>query len=175
MTTILEPKYTNGVALTITLASLASTTADPPVGRESTIVDNSSTRFLDAILSGQITTGTSPTASKQIVVCVWGITYNGTNTRPPAGVAATGDAALTPAFAGCIGVPGLIMPAIVIPTTNTSDKAYAFAGISVRRALRLDTLPYKWGAFVYHSTGQNLNATGGNHFLEYTGLQVENV
>ena len=59
--------YAASSALTITLASLASDTAIL-VGRESTAWDNSSNKYLDLLLGGKITTGTSPTAARAIEV-----------------------------------------------------------------------------------------------------------
>lgn len=169
MATTFQPLLANGTAITITLASLATTTADPPVGREATAIDNSSNLYEDALLFGQITTGTSPTASKQIVVCVAGIGYDGTTLYYPGGITGS-DAGLTPTFAGVIGPPGLIVPIAVIPTNSTSNVGYKFGPLSVANALGLRTLPRKWTVFLYHNTGVNLHATSGNHYIYYQGL-----
>lgn len=174
MSTTFKPVYTNAVAMTITLANLSSTTSDPPPGRESTVVDNSSNLYIDALLSGQITTGTSPTASKQIVVAVYGTTYDGTNTYYPAG--ATGsDANLTPTAAGLVGPPGFLVPAVVIPTNSTTNVKYKFGPVSVAQVLGLQTLPIKWGVFVWHNTGVALENTGGDQFIYYQGVQLQGV
>ena len=57
--------YNADAALTFTLASLASS-ASLVAGRESTAVDNGTTLAVDYLVSGKITTGTSPTANKTI-------------------------------------------------------------------------------------------------------------
>lgn len=174
MTTTFKPAYTNATAITITLASLASTTSDPPPGRESAVVDNSSNLYLDALVSGQITTGTSPTATKQIIVCFYGTTYDGSTTYYPGGVTGS-DANLTPTFAGAQQTTGIIVPAVTIPTNNSSNVNYKFGPLSVCGVLGLQTLPIKWGVFVFHNTGVALNATGGNHFIYYQGVQTQGV
>lgn len=174
-TTTFKPSYTNASALTITLASLASTTADPPVGRESAAVDNTSTLALDFLISGQITTGTLPTASKQITVCFAAMAYDGTNSYWPAGITGS-DAGLTPTFAGAAtGIPGLIIPALIIPTNNSSNVNYKFTGLSLCRTLGLPVPPLKWSVFVFHNTGVNLNSTGGNHFIYATPINSQGV
>jgi hypothetical protein len=56
----------------------------------------------------------------------------------------------------------------VMPTNNTSDRAYHFAGVSLRNAFG-GCLPSKVVLFVVHNTAVNLNATAGNHEFSYYG------
>jgi len=165
---ILKPNsYPSSTALTITLASLASTVVDPPAGRESNEVTQSSDLANDVLLHGQITTGTSPTSGKVIQIFVYGTGYDGSTRVRPAG--ATGaDANLTPASFW----KDVWFPLVQINTDGTSNKAYTFAGISLLRAFGGLYLPERWGIFVYHSTAVALNATSGNHFIHYTPIQT---
>ena len=55
--------YDTAADVTITLASLATDT-NLLTGRKSTAVDNSSNKYLDYLISGKITTGTSPFTGK---------------------------------------------------------------------------------------------------------------
>jgi hypothetical protein len=55
-----------------------------------------------------------------------------------------------------------------MPTNNTSDRAYHFAGVSLRNAFG-GCLPSKVVLFVVHNTAVNLNATAGNHEFSYYG------
>ena len=64
--------YASSVDLTITLASLASDT-NLLAGRESDVVDNSSNLYLDYLLSGKVTTGTSPTSARSIEVWAYAL------------------------------------------------------------------------------------------------------
>lgn len=159
-------KYANSAAITIGLASLASTTADPPAGRESTEVDNSSDKFLGVHLDGKITTGTSPTNGKRI--CLWGyaVAFDGTNYRRPSGITGA-DGNRTPS----IGFKTAMRLLHSIDTDNTSNKEYAFTGIEFPFAF----MPIRWGIFVHHDTAVALNATAGNQEIRYTGFKMTTV
>lgn len=163
----LKPLYGSPATITISPASLA-TSSSRVAGRESTAVDNSSNRYADALVSGKVTTGTSPTGG-QIDVWVYGQhddtptymdvldgtdsaeTFNDENSRNSA----------------------MKLAAVVVPDT-TSDQTYWIAPFSVA-ALFGGVLPKRWGLFIAHSTGVNLNATAGNHEFKYTGVNPESV
>lgn len=149
--------YPAAADLTITLASLA-TDATKLTGRESTAVDNTTNLYLDYLLSGKITTGTTPTAAKTIEV--WVIpSWDGTNWPD---VFDGTDSAETITSADIKPFTGRL--AASMPTNNTSDRSYHFAGVSVA-ALFGGVVPPKFSVFVTHDTGVNLNATGSNHKL----------
>lgn len=148
---------------TITLASLASD-ASLVAGRAGTAIDNTTEDAMDAVLGGFITTGTSPTASRQIEVWVYG-SYDGTTYS---GDATGTDANLTPSSKMTLKL------AQVIPTDATSDKKYSFCAGSVA-ALFGGVMPRKWGVFVVHNTGVALNATAGNHEIKHTPVKYESV
>lgn len=159
--------YPNSGALTISLASLASTTADPPVGRESTEALQSTDLGLDVLLDGIITTGTSPTAARRIRVWAWGGGWDGSTARRPAG--ATGsDAGLTPMSHWA----DVFRPLIIINTSATSNVGYTFAGVSLLAAFGGLMLPPRWGIFVDHNTGVALNSSAGNHAIRYTVVKA---
>ena len=172
MATVLTTTYdstSSSNAITITLASLA-TSATFVAGRESTVVDNTSNNFIDAIVSGQVTVGTSPTTAKQIVVYVYAPlkVASGTFTYPLATTTAltASDAAAT--FE--IDQLNQLRFAAAANVIATSDRAYSFAPFSVA-ALFGGVLPLKWGLYVAHNTAVNLNATAGNHWFHYTGIK----
>lgn len=156
-----SPLYGTPTAATITIASLASDTS-LVAGRESTAVDQSSTLdAIDVIVGGKITTGTSPTASRQIEIWAYAC-YDGTEFT---GSATGSDANLTPDAKSSMRLLE------VIPTDGTSNKAYKWGGISLFQAF--GNLPVKFGFFVVHNTGVALHATGGNHELYYTTIKYE--
>jgi hypothetical protein len=146
---------------TITIASLA-TDASIVAGREGTAINNATEDAMDAVLGGFITTGTTPTASKQIEVWIYA-SYDGTSYS---GGATGSDANLTPQ------AKSLLKLGQVIPTTNTSNQKYTFCIGSVA-ALFGGVMPPKWGVFVVHNTGANLHATGGNHEIKHTPVKYE--
>lgn len=154
--------YGASSALTITLASLA-TDANLLTGRESTAVDNTANLYLDYLLAGKITVGTSPTTAKEIRVYVAGLmedaTYpdvlDGTDSAETISGVGTRDSALK--------------LAAVIPTIATSDLTYYFGPISIA-SLFGGVTPKKFVVFVTHNTAVNLNSTGSNHAIHITPI-----
>jgi hypothetical protein len=159
--TTATPVYGSATAMTMTLASLASSTSD--AGRESTAVDNKDTDdAIDCLVGGKVTTGTSPVATRQIEVWLYG-SYNDTDFS---GGASGTDAALTPDF------KGLLRLLVIIPTSATSDKAYRWGPYSVAQAFG-GTMPVRWGVWITQNTNVNLNATAGNHEVVYIPVKYE--
>lgn len=160
--TTATPVYGTKVTHTITLASLA-TDASLLAGREGTAIDQKDTDdAVDAIVGGKITTGTSPTASRQIEVWAY---------------ASYDDSTFNDAITGTDSARTLVTKSLlrlltVIPTNDTSDRAYTFGPFSIAQAFG-GILPVQWGIFVTHNTGVNLNATGGNHEIEHYPVKFE--
>jgi len=154
--------YASSAAVTCTLASLASDT-NLLAGRESAEIDNTTNKYLDYILGGKFTTGTSPTASRNyevwLIPLVEDATYpdvfDGTDSNE---TATTRD--MLAAYGVCV---------TNILTTNTSDRTYWWGGVSARRSFG-GTLPKKFTTFHVHNTGVNSNSTAGNHAVYHTGV-----
>jgi hypothetical protein len=147
--------YGTASDLTITLASLASDT-NLLTGRESATIDNTSTLALDYLVSGKITAGTSPTASRQIEVWAVG-SWDGTNW--PDVFDGTESAETITSADIKTSVCRLVA---AMSTASTSDRVYHFGPVSIAAAFG-GVLPPKVVLFVTHSTGVGLNATTGNH------------
>jgi hypothetical protein len=141
--------------LTITLASLGSDT-NLLTGRESATIDNSSNLYLDYLISGKITAGTSPTAARSIEVWAVG-SWDGTNWPD---VFDGTESAETITSADIKASVCRFVAAMA--TANTSDRTYHFGPVSLAAAFG-GTLPPKIVLFITHSTGVNLNSTAGNH------------
>jgi len=157
-------EYAASSVLTITLASLA-TDSSLLTGVESDAVDNSSNKYLDYLISGKITTGTSPTTAKQIEVHVIGLMEDSTY---PDVFDGTGSAE-TISSAGTKNA--ICRTVAVISTVNTSDKTYWFGPTSVAACFG-GSLPKKFVVFVTHNTAVNLNSTSGNHAIYITPVYV---
>ena len=140
---------------TITLASLASDT-NLLAGRESAEIVNTSTLALDYLVSGKVTAGTSPTASRQIEVWVVG-SWDGTNW--PDVFDGTESAETITSSDIKAAVCRLVS---AMATASTSDRAYHFGPVSIA-SLFGGVVPPKFVVFVVHNTGVNLNSTAGNH------------
>ena len=143
---------------TITLASLASDT-NLVAGREGTAVSHEDAE-IDSLVGGKVTTGTSPTASRQIEVWAYG-SYDGTSYS---GGASGSDANLTPQE------KTLLRLLTIIPTVNTSNQPYTWGPFSMAQAFG-GSLPRKTGVFIVHNTGVNLNSTAGNHEVKRTPIK----
>jgi len=151
----LKLSYPAASDLTITLASLGSDT-NLLTGRESATIDNSTNLYLDYLISGKITAGTSPTASRSIEV--WAIgSWDGTNWPD---VFDGTESAETITSADIKASVCRFVAAMA--TANTSDRTYHFGPVSLAAAFG-GTLPPKFVLFVTHSTGVALNSTAGNH------------
>ncbi len=151
----LKLSYPAASDLTITLASLASDT-NLLTGRESATIDNSTNLYLDILISGKITAGTSPTAARSIEVWAVG-SWDGTNWPD---VFDGTESAETITSADIKASVTRYLAAMA--TANTSDRTYHFGPVSLASAFG-GTLPPKVVLFITHSTGQNLNSTAGNH------------
>lgn len=150
-----KANYPSASDVTITLASLASDT-NLLTGRESTAVDNSSNLYLDYLVSGKITTGTSPTTARSIQV--WAIgSWDGTNW--PDVFDGTDSAETITSANHKNSVCRFIAE---MATDATSDRTYHFGPVSLASAFG-GVLPVKVVFFVTHNTAVNLNSTAGNH------------
>jgi hypothetical protein len=158
---VITPQYGAKVTLAMTLAALASDTA-LVAGRSSAAVDNKDTDLaIDALVGGQVMTGTGPTAARQIEIWAYG-SYDDTNFS---GGSTGTDAALTP------DEKSLMMLLCVIPTVNTANKAYRWGPFSIAQAFG-GIVPVQWGIYIVHNTGVALNATGTNHEVEYIPVKL---
>lgn len=153
--------YGSSAALTITLASLA-TSATHLTGRESTAVVNTTNLYLDYLLAGKITlSSTTPTAG-QIQVWVYGQqedtpTYPDGITGIDAGISLTSENVRNSA----------LRLAAVLATGAFASRTHWIHPLSIRNLFG-GIVPKRWGVFVTHNTVQNLHTTAGNHALWHT-------
>lgn len=142
---------TQNQALTITLVSLASAAA-----RQSTVVDSTANKPLDALVSGKITTGATSVAAPFLVnVYVFATTDGSTYTEN----AGASDAAIT------LVVPTnlILLGQINAPSVTT---AYYGGPWSVASAFG-GSMPEKWGIVVENQTGRVFDATTGHYAFQY--------
>lgn len=144
-----------------------ATSATFVAGVETNEIDNTANLFVDALLQGYFTVGTTPTINTNIIVYVWG-SDTSLGTTPLDTLDGTASAE-TITSAG-LGRGFLKRAAVIEVDATTSDLDYAFGPVSVA-ALFDGRMPRFWGVFVAHNTGVNLHATAGNHVLQYTGIK----
>jgi hypothetical protein len=151
---------TNGQTITITVASLTNNSA-----RQSTIVDNSTNVYLDALVQLKIKSAASSTsATGYINVYAIGTVDGGTTYTENAGASDTGITLTSPTNAILIGRLNVVANATTYYSTPMSVAA-AFGGV----------LPDHWGIIVENKTGGTLDSTGGNHTVKYQGVYAQTV
>jgi hypothetical protein len=147
---------TNNQTITITIASLGSTSA-----RESTVIDNTSNLFMDVKVQVKVKTnaaGTSATGAVNIFAYATadnGTTYSGGATGSDAAYTNNKDALI---YLGSL-------PTVANATTYVSmfnlSRAFGYGGI-----------PAKWGIVLDNQSGAALDATGGSHSAVYQGINA---
>ena len=161
--------YAANATITIDLANLGSS-ATFVAGRESSQIDNTTNKYIDALVSGKISVGTSPTANTTIAVYVWGADTSLATTAID--VLDGTDSAETLTNTGILNALKL-GAAISVPAT-TSDVQYEVLPFSVA-SLFGGVMPKFWGLYVAHNTGVNLRNTAVNtNSLEYVGIKYDN-
>lgn len=161
--TTYTPAYQAAVTLTCTLASLA-TSVGAVAGRESTAQDNKDTDdAVDALVGGKVTVGTTPTVNTQIEIWAYG-SYDDVSFS---GGASGSDAALTPSD------KSLMKLLCVIPSVAaTSNVTHTWGPFSIAQAFG-GMVPPRWGIWISHNTGVNLNSTAGNHEIKAIPVKME--
>ena len=162
MASTIQPVFGTKTAVTITLASLASSAAG--VGRQSTMVDNSTLLWGRLLVSVSIKLGTSPTASKAIYI--YGIRSDKNTTSIRDDGAGASDAAWTRTNADYLYRPNTRIPSIFF--IGAAATGAVFSGV-----FEFEDPGQEWGIGVVHDTGVNLDATGGNHVVTYTGFNPQ--
>lgn len=137
---------------TITVGTLASSTAG--VGRQSTLIDNTTNLYAGAIVAAQITAGSVTTANQLISLYLIRSDNGGGPIADDA--AGASDAAWTQQNAPLLGN-------ILVPAVGTAVQYKA-----VFDTAGLGHLGPKWGIGVVQSTGNNLHTTLGSHSITYT-------
>jgi hypothetical protein len=160
--------YSSNTTITMDLANLGSSTTFV-AGRESSQIDNTTNKYMDALVSGFVSVGTTPTANKTIAIYVWGSDVSLATTAIDT-LDGT-DSAETLANVGVLGALRL-GAAVSVPVT-TSDFAYPVLPFSVA-ALFGGVMPKFWGLFVAHDTVAALRNTAVNtNSFEFVGIKYD--
>lgn len=157
----LKVAYVASADYTITLTGLASDT-NLLAGREGSALSNASNKYLDVLMSGKITTGSSPTDNRVIEVHAI-FSLDDTPNYPDVFDGTDSAETIT-----SIGIKsGISALTAYIATNNTSDRTYPFKGIGLRQFIGDAVMPAHV-PFVTHSTAVNFNATASNHKVTNT-------
>lgn len=159
--------YATPATITLDLTSLAHS-ADWTAGRESTAVDNSSNKYIDALVSGSVTVGTTPTINTVIGIWVYA-QHDDTPTYQD--VFDGTDSAETITSAGVRDGVVRLLGTLNVDAT-TSSRVYYLAPTSVAQLFG-GVLPKRWGLFVAHNCSSALSASGNSSAFKYTGIKYD--
>src|SRR5690348_11547570 len=147
-----------GSSATITIApENVATSSGFTAGVESAVIDNTSNKYVDAIVGGTWTSGTTPTINTQVLIYVFSV-RDDTPTYPDVFDGTSSAETLTSAG---VGRGFLKLAAVIDVDSTTSNRAYDVL-FSVAQFFG-GVMPLKWGVFITHNTGVNSNSTSGNH------------
>ena len=159
--------YGTATLIACSTAAVASSSSFV-AGRESNEIDNTTSLYLDALVEGFVTVGSTPTADTEIRVYAWGShTSLGTTAKD---VLDGTNSAETLASEG-VRDSFLVRIATMQVDSTVSNRTYNFGPVSLAQAF--GQMPQYWGLFVAHNTGVTLNATGTNHVFQYTGITFD--
>lgn len=160
MASIKEAFGTSNQTITCSLASLANNGA-----RASTVIDNSSNLFLDALVQLTVRSGPASTSTTGVVYVYVYATADGGTTYSDGATGSDADITLTsPNNVRLIGVINIVSNATSYKSSPMSV-ASAFGGI----------LPEKWGIIVENRTGGTLDSTEGSHAKFYQGVYAQTI
>jgi hypothetical protein len=160
--------YSTNTAITMDLANLGSSTTFV-AGRESSQVDNTTDKYMDCLVSGFISVGTTPTANTTINVYVYGADTSLATKNLD--VLDGTDSAETLSNLGILNA--LRFGSSVSVPVNTSDFEYIVLPFSVA-SLFGGVMPKFWGLYVAHNTAVNLRNTSVNtNSFEFVGIKYD--
>ena len=155
--------YASSATITIAPENVASSSTFV-AGVESAVIDNTSNKYVDAIVGGTWTAGTTPTANTQVLIYVLSV-RDDTPTYPDVFDGTSSAETLTSVG---VGQGFLKLGGVITVDSNTSNRAYdcLFSVASLFGGV----MPLKWSLFITHNTAVNSNTTSGNHVWKYTGV-----
>lgn len=155
--------YAASATITVAPENVASSSTFV-AGVESGVIDNTSNKYVDAIVGGTWTSGTTPTANTQVLIYVLSV-RDDAPTYPDVFDGTSSAETLTSAG---VGRGFLKLAAIIDVDSNTSNRAYDVSFTVA--ALFGGVMPLKWSLFITHNSGVNSNSTAGNHVWKTTGI-----
>lgn len=159
--------YSSNTTITMDLDGLASSSTWV-AGRESSEIDNTTNKYIDALVQGKVKVGTTPTANTSINIYVWGADTSLATTAID--VLDGTDSAETLTNTGVLYSALRLAHSINVIAT-TSDIVYNVAPFSIRQVF--GEMPKYWGLFVAHNCGAALHATDNTNMFSYNGIKFD--
>jgi len=161
--------YSSNTTITINLSALASSSSYLS-GRESGQVDNTTNKYIDAIVQGSFIVGTTPATTGGLKVYVWGADTSLATTALDVLDGTDSAETFTATSLGATLFPASFTPVLAA----TSDTTYRIKPFSVARAMGLPTLPKFWGLYVAHNMTAALKTDAGNtDAFSFNGIKYD--
>lgn len=160
--------YAASATITISPENVASSSTWT-AGVESNVIDNSTNKYVDALVSGYWTCGTTGmTANTTCNIYVYAQQDDGPTYQDVFDGTASAE---TVTSAGVLsGVVRLLGVLNIDSTTN--NRTYYLAPSSVAACFG-GVMPQRWGLFISHNSGATSNTTAGNHVWKYQGIKYD--
>ena len=156
--------YAASATITIAPENVASSSGFT-AGVESAVVDNTSNLYVDALVAGVWTCGTTPTINTQCLIYVGAIRDD----APAYPDVFDGTASAETITSAGVGQGFLKLGATINVDSTNSNVAYNVGPFSVAQLFG-GVMPNKWFLFITHNSGVNSNTTAGNHVWKLTGI-----
>lgn len=160
--------YSSNTTITMDLDGLASS-ASWAAGRESSEIDNTTNKYIGALVQGKVKVGTTPTANTSINIYVWGADTSLATTAID--VLDGTDSAETLTNTGVLYSALRLAHSISVIAT-TSDIVYNVAPFNVAEIFG-GVMPKFWGLFVAHNCGAALHATDNTNMFSFNGIKFD--
>lgn len=159
--------YSANTTITMNLSGLAAS-ATFIAGRESSEIDNTTNKYMDAIVSGSFTVGTTPAITGGLVIYLWGADTS-LGTTPLKTLDGTdSDESLTTTELGMLKFASFTSVLV-----NTSDTQYFIAPFSVASKFG-GIMPKYWGLYVAHSMTAALRTNAANtDSFKFNGIKYD--
>jgi hypothetical protein len=160
--------YASSAAISCNCTGLASSdfTAGTAIIYESAWVDNSSSKYVDALAGGKISVATA-SANTQIVISV---ASKPDDDSYPSVLDGT-EGVETVANSGILAATTKVLAVIPVPVATTG-LTYYYGPVSVAQCFG-GILPRKWCLTVQHNTGNNLDGSSGGQAAWYSGIKYD--
>lgn len=170
MATVVTQTTAGPTTITMNLTSRAAS-ATFIAGRESTQVDNSSTKYMDALVLGRFVVGTTPTLPCQLNVYLWGADVSLATTPIDVLDGTDSDETLTNTT---VLLNALKLASFNPILVNTSNLTYDIVPFSVAGFFG-GAMPLFWGLFVAHNMTAALKTDAANtNSFRFLGITYTN-
>lgn len=160
--------YSSNTAITMDLSNLANS-ATYIVGRQCVTIDNTTNKYVDVILRGNFTVGTTPSTTGSLNVYVWGADTDPATTAIDSIVGTDSGCTFTTTSLGATVLFARSIP-VLVATSNTKYQVQPFSVAALFGGI----MPKFWGLYVANATNVALKTDAANtNSFSYNGIKYD--